>query len=146
MGATACREGCETSQWKEAGAHRQEGALMPPTAPALRVASAGGRVRRFALYDSNVPLNRRAAVYMVKTLPDGTRLAFNRDYRLLGAVRASAAEWDAALVHSLDTCAEYSVNDNMPGDAIWFEVCGLSREAYRRSWIEQRGWDEERHG
>jgi hypothetical protein len=31
-------------------------------------------------------------------------------------------------------------------NAVWFEVCGEAREPYRRSWIEQRGWDEERRG
>jgi ferredoxin len=85
-------------------------------------------------------------VYVVKILPDGVRLAYNRDYQLLGSVCATSAEWDAALIHSLDTCAEYSVNDRVPGDALWFEVCGEAREPYRRSWIERREWGEEPKG
>jgi hypothetical protein len=79
-------------------------------------------------------------------LADGVRLAFNRDYMLIGSVRATPAEWDAALVHSLDTCAEYRVNDRVPGEAVWFEVCSEAREPYRRSWIEKRAWGEEREG
>ena len=114
--------------------------------PTLKVMKASGRLREFPLYDSAKPLKRRLVVYMVKTLADGVRLAFNRDYELIGSVRATPAEWEAGLIHSLDTCGEYSVNDGVPGDAIWFEVCGEAREPYRRSWIEERGWGEERRG
>jgi hypothetical protein len=64
----------------------------------------------------------------------------------VGSVRATPGEWEAVLVHSLDTCAEYSVNDQVPGDAVWFEFCGEVREPYRRAWIEKREWDEERRG
>lgn len=112
----------------------------------LRVMDESGKVRELPLYDSSRPLERDAVVYMVKTLPDGVRLAFNRDYKLLGSVQAAPAEWEAALIHSLDTWAEYRLNDRVPGDAIWFEVCGEAREAYRRGWIEGREWDEERRG
>ena len=52
-------------------------------------------------------------------------------------------EWEAALIHSLDTWPGYSVNDRVQGDAVWFEVCGEAREPYRRSWIEKREWSEE---
>jgi hypothetical protein len=119
---------------------------MAATAPSLKVVYPSGSVRKLPLYDSSKPRERRAVVYMVKTLPDGIRLAFNRDYKLLGSVRATPAEWDAALLHSLDTCAEYSVNDRVHGDAVWFEVCAGAREPYRRSWIEKREWEEEREG
>ena len=119
---------------------------MAATLPSLKVTYPSGRLRELPLYDSSKPRERRAVVYMVKTLPDGIRLAFNRDYKLLGSVRATPAEWDAALLHSLDTCAEYSVNDGLPGDAVWFEVCGEARDPYRRSWIEGREWEEEREG
>jgi hypothetical protein len=119
---------------------------MAATVPSLKVTYPSGRTRPLPLYDSSKPKDRRAVVYMVKTLPDGIRLAFNRDYKLIGSVRAPPAEWEAALLHSLDTCAEYSVNDRVPGDAVWFEVCAEAREPYRRSWIEKREWDEEREG
>lgn len=105
-----------------------------------------GKLRELPLYDSSRPRERDAVVYMVKTLPDGVQLAFNRDYELLGSVQASAAEWEAALIHSLDAWAAYSLNDRAPGDAVWFEVSSESREVYRRGWIEERGWDEERRG
>jgi hypothetical protein len=111
------------------------------TGPSLKVTHASGTVRSLPLYDSAKPGNRRAVVYMVKTLPDGIRLAYNRHYELIGAVKATPAEWDAALIHSLDTWAGYSLNDHVPGDAVWFEVCGESREPYRRSWIEDREWE-----
>src|SRR5262245_50951710 len=117
---------------------------MTAKAPVLKVVRASGRVRQMSLYDSARPLARKRVVYMVKTLPDGVRLAFDRDYELIGSVQATAAEWEAALLHSLDTCAEYSVNDQVPGDAVWFDACGEAREPYRRAWIEDRGWDEER--
>jgi hypothetical protein len=80
---------------------------------------------------------------MVKSLPDGIRLAFNRDYQLLGSVRATEGEWEAALIHGLDTRPEYHLNDGLTGDAVWFEACGQAREPYRRSWIEPRPWEEE---
>jgi hypothetical protein len=51
--------------------------------PSLRVMDENGRVRELPLYDSSKPEERDAVVYMVKTLPDGVRLAFNRDYELL---------------------------------------------------------------
>jgi hypothetical protein len=114
--------------------------------PSLKVAYPSGRMHMLPLYDSSKPGERRAVVYMVKTLPDGVRLAYNRDYKLLGSVRATEGELEAALIHSLDTWADYSVNDRVPGDAVWFEVCGEAREPYRRSWIEGREWDEEREG
>ncbi len=82
-------------------------------------------------------------VYMVKTLPDGGRLAYNRDYKLLGSVRATEGEWEAALIHSLETWPGYSVNDRVQGDAVWFEVCAEAREPYRRAWIEKREWSGE---
>jgi hypothetical protein len=116
------------------------------TVVSLKVTYPSGRSRALPLYDSSKPRERKAAVYLVKTLPDGVRLAFNRDYMLIGSVRATPAEWDAALVHSLDTCAEYRVNDRVPGEAVWFEVCSEAREPYRRSWIEKRAWGEEREG
>jgi hypothetical protein len=119
---------------------------MAAAVPSLKVIYPSGRSRALPLYDSSKPKDRRSVVYMVKTLPDGIRLAFNRDYKLVGSVRATPAEWDAALLHSLDTCAEYSVNDRVPGDAVWFEVCGEAREPYRRSWIEKRAWEEGREG
>jgi hypothetical protein len=119
---------------------------MAATVPSLKVVYPSGWSRKLPLWDSAKPGERRAVVYMVKTLPDGIRLAFNRDYKLIGSVRATPAEWDAALLHSLDVCADYSVNDRMPGDAVWFEACGEAREPYRRSWIEKREWEEEREG
>jgi len=114
--------------------------------PRLRVRDEHGKVRELPLYDSSKPEEREAVVYMVKTLPDDVRLAFNRDYGLLGSVQATPGEWDAALIHSLDTWAEYRLNDQVPGDAVWFEVSGESRDAYCRGWIDGRGWDEERRG
>ncbi|MBI4587580.1 MAG: hypothetical protein HY725_01975 [Candidatus Rokubacteria bacterium] len=105
-----------------------------------------GKVRELPLYDSSRLRGRKRVVYMVKTLADGVRLAFNRDYKLLGSVHASPAEWEAALIHSLEAWPDYSVNDRVPGDAVWFEVCGEAREPYRRAWIEERGWDEEQRG
>jgi hypothetical protein len=119
---------------------------MNPEIPMMKVINESGKVLKLPLYDSARPLERKAVVYMVKTLPDGIRLAFNRDYELIGSVQATVGEWEAALVHSLDTCAEYSVNDRVPGDAVWFEGSGESREAYRRGRIEDRDWDEERRG
>ena len=119
---------------------------MVAKVPSLKVMDESGRVRELPLYDSSRPHEREAVVYIVKTLPDGVRLAFNRDYELVGSVQAGPVEWEAALIHSLDTWAEYSLNDRVPGDAVWFEVSGESREAYRRGWIEKRGWDEERRG
>jgi hypothetical protein len=65
---------------------------------------------------------------------------------LLGAVQATPAEWEAALIHSLDTWAEYRLNDRVAGDAVWLEVSGESRDAYRQSWIDGRDWDAERRG
>jgi hypothetical protein len=91
-----------------------------------------GKLRELPLYDSVNPLKRKAVVYMVKALPDGVRLAFNRDYELIRSVQATSGEWEAVLVHSLDTCAEYSINDQVPGDAVWFEVGGGPLEPYRR--------------
>ncbi|MFQ5899674.1 MAG: hypothetical protein ACE5JN_15700 [Candidatus Methylomirabilia bacterium] len=114
--------------------------------PSLGVMDESGKVRELPLYDSSKPEERDAVVYMVKTLPDGVRLAFNRDYELLGSVEATPGGWEAAVIHSLDTWAEYRLNDRVPGDAVWFEVSGESREAYRQGWIEGRGWDEERRG
>jgi hypothetical protein len=110
--------------------------------PSLKVMYPSGSVRRLPLYDSSKPKDRKAVVYMVKTLPDGVRLAYNRDYKLVGSVRATPAEWEAALIHSLDTWPEYGVNDSLPGDAVWFEVSAVAREPYRRSWIEGRDWEE----
>src|SRR4029077_6849184 len=104
------------------------------------------RRHELPLYDSSKPGERRAVVYMVKTLPDGVRLAFNRDYQRLGSVRASPAEWEAAQIHSLDTWAEYRVNDRVPGDAVWFEVGGGPREPSRRSGIEKREGEDEPEG
>lgn len=114
--------------------------------PSLRVVDESGKVRELSLYDSSKPQERDAVVYMVKTYPDGVRLAFNRNYELLGSVQATPAEWEGALIHSLDAWAEYGLNDRAPGDAVWFEVSSESREVYRRGWIEGRGWDEERRG
>lgn len=71
--------------------------------PSLRVMDEHGKVWELPLYDSSTPEERDVVVYMVKTLPDGVRLAFNRDYGLLGSVQATPAEWEAALIHSLDT-------------------------------------------
>jgi hypothetical protein len=116
------------------------------TVPSLRVMYPSGKARKLPLYDSSKPRQRTAVVYMVKTLPDGVRLAYNRDYRLIGSVRATSGEWEAALIHSLDVWPEYSVNDRVPGDAVWFEVCGEAREPYRRSWIEEREWEDEGEG
>jgi hypothetical protein len=65
---------------------------MAATVPSLKVTYPSGRHRVLPLYDSSKPRERRAVVYMVKTLPDGIRLAFNRDYKLLGSVRATPAE------------------------------------------------------
>jgi hypothetical protein len=118
-------------------------AMTATTVPTLKVTYPSGRVRRLPLYDSSNPEVRTAAVYMVKTLPDGVRLAYNRDYKLLGSVRAAPGEWEAALIHSLDAWPGYNVNDRLPGDAVWFEVCGQAREPYRRGWIEGREWAEE---
>lgn len=112
--------------------------------PRLKVMDESGKVRELPLYDSSRPEERDAVVYVVKTLSDGVRLAFNRDYALLGSVQATPAEWEAALIHSLDTWAEYRLNDRVAGDAVWFEVSGDSRDAYRRGWIDGRDWDEER--
>jgi hypothetical protein len=111
--------------------------------PSLKVADVRGKLRELPLYDSSKPRERTAVVYMVKTLPDGIRLAYNRDYKLVGSVQATTGRWEAALIHSLDTWPGYSVNDQMDGDAVWFEVSGAAREPYRRSWIEQREWEEE---
>lgn len=105
-----------------------------------------GEVRELAFYDSSKPGKREAVVYIVKTLQDGVRLAFNREYELLGSVQATPAEWEAVLIHSPDIWAEYRLNDRAPGDAVWFEVSGESREAYRQGWIERRDWDDERRG
>jgi hypothetical protein len=114
--------------------------------PSLKVMDETGKVRELPLYDSAKPKERDVVVYMVKTLSDGVRLAFNRDYKFLGSVQAAEAEWEAALIHSLDVWAEYRLNDRVPGDAVWFEVCGESREAYRQGWIEGRDWEEGRRG
>jgi hypothetical protein len=111
--------------------------------PSLKVMYPSGRVRRLPLYDSAKPKERKAVVYMVKTLPDGIRLAYNREYNVIGSVQATPGEWEAALIHSLDVRPEYSVNDGVPGDAVWFEVCGKAREPYRRRWIEGREWEAE---
>ena len=104
--------------------------------PSLRVLDESGKVRELPLYDSAKPEER----------VDGARLAFNRNYELLGSVQATPAEWEGALIHSLDAWAEYGLNDRAPGDAVWFEVSSESREVYRRGWIEGREWDEERRG
>jgi hypothetical protein len=126
------------------------GRLVPkrgqPRRPSGGAGGRGRRRRQLPRYDPSKPRERKTVVYVVKILPDGVRLAYNRDYQLLGSVCATSAEWDAALIHSLDTCAEYSVNDRVPGDALWFEVCGEAREPYRRSWIERREWGEEPKG
>lgn len=60
--------------------------------PTLNVVNEAGRVRPLPLHESTQPLERKAVVYMVKTLPDGVRLAFNREYELIGSVQATAAE------------------------------------------------------
>jgi len=112
-------------------------------APSLKVAYPSGRTRRLPIYDSSKPKDRRAVVYMVKTLPDGVRLAYNRGYKLLGSVRATEGEWKVALIHSLETWPGYSVKDRVQGDAVWFEVCAEAREPYRRAWIEKRDWSDE---
>jgi hypothetical protein len=111
--------------------------------PHLKVTYPSGRARKLPLWDSSRPRVRTAAVYIVKTLPDGIRLAYNRDYKLLGSVRVTEGEWEAALIHSLETWPGYSVNDRVEGDAVWFEVCAEAREPYRRAWIEKREWTEE---
>jgi hypothetical protein len=111
--------------------------------PSLKVRDERGRVRERPLYDSSRPLERKRVVYMVKTLPDGVRLAYNREYRLLGSVQASDGEWEAAVIHSLESWPDYRVNDGVTGDAVWFEVCGQAREPYRRAWLENRDWDDE---
>ena len=123
--------------------NRPGSSVTATKAPSLKVTYPSGRVRRLPLYDSSKPRVRTSAVYMVKTLPDGIRLAYNRDYKLLGSVRATEGEWEAALIHSLETWPGYSVNDRVPGDAVWFEVCAEAREPYRRSWVEKREWGEE---
>jgi len=119
---------------------------MTTETPILRVRDGAGKIRELRLYDSSRPQERAATVYMAKTLPDGVRLAFDRDYKLLGSVEATPAEWDSALIDSLDSWAKYSLNDRVPGDAVWFEACGEAREPYRRGWIEGRAWEEEREG
>jgi hypothetical protein len=111
---------------------------MTTRVPCLKVVDPRGKLRELPLYDSSKPWERKGVVYMVKALPDGVRVTFNRDYKLIGSVRPTEAEWEAALIHSLDTWPGYSVNDQVPGDAVWFEVCGEAREPYRRSWIEKR--------
>jgi hypothetical protein len=113
--------------------------MVTAKAPCLKVTYPSGRVRKLPLYDSSKPRQRNAVVYMVK---DGVRLAYNREYKLIGSVRATEGEWESALIHSLDTWPGYSVNDQVSGDAVWFEACGEAREPYRRSWIEKRRWDE----
>lgn len=57
--------------------------------PSLSVMDERGKIRELPLYDSSKPEERDAVVYMVKTLSDGVRLAFNRDYALLGSVQAT---------------------------------------------------------
>lgn len=114
--------------------------------PSLSVMDENGQVQELPLHDSSKPQERDAVVYMVKSYPDGVRLAFNRNYERLGSVQATPAEWEGALIRSLDAWAEYGVNDRAPGDAVWLEVASESREVYRRGWIEGRGWDEERRG
>jgi hypothetical protein len=116
---------------------------MTGRVPSLKVMYPSGRVRKLPLYDSSRPRERKAVVYMAKTLPDGIRLAYNREYKLVGSIRATPGEWEAALIHSLDTWPGYSVNDKVPGDAVWFEAYSEAREPYRRSWIEKRDWEEE---
>jgi hypothetical protein len=74
------------------------------------------------------------------------RLAYNRDYKLLGSVCATEVEWEGALIHNLETSPGYSVNDRVSGDAVWFEVCAEAREPYRQSWIEGRDWEVEPEG
>jgi hypothetical protein len=48
------------------------------TGPSLMVTHASGKVGSLPLYDSAKPGKGRAVVYMVKTLPDGIRLAYKR--------------------------------------------------------------------
>ncbi len=67
----------------------------------LNVVSELGNIRALPLYDSAKPLERKAVVYTVKTLPNVVRLALNQDYELIGSVQATPGEWEAALLHSL---------------------------------------------
>jgi hypothetical protein len=48
------------------------------------------------------------------------------------------------LIHSLDTWPEYSVNDRIQGDAVWFEAAAKLESRTARSWIEEREWEEGR--
>lgn len=41
--------------------------------PHLKVMYPSGRVRRLPLYDSSKPRERKAVIYMIKTLADGVR-------------------------------------------------------------------------
>jgi hypothetical protein len=115
------------------------GRMVTAKVPSLKVTYPSGRARKLPLWDSSKPRVRTRAVYTVKTLPDGIRLAYNRDYKLLGSIRATDGEWEAALIHSLETWPGYHVNDRVPGDAVWFEVCAEAREPCRRSGVEKQG-------
>lgn len=73
--------------------------------PTLMVMKASGKLQELPLYGSAQPLKRKLVVYMVKTLADGVRLVFDQNYELIGAVRSTPTEWEAALIRSLDMCS-----------------------------------------
>lgn len=83
---------------------------------------------------------------MVKTLPMVSSSRSTVTTNSWAQFKQARQSGKPRLIHSLDAWAEYNLNDQAPGDAVWFEVAGESREAYRRGWIEGRDWNEERRG